>query len=562
MAQRPQSYSEAEMTRRLQDLYLRYNPLGYRTPNYNPVELAANALNRYVQSVEDAYDAPASSAGAWRTMPSMAEMFDNFIQLEQERIKQEMTRGQTKKNVGQGLKGKKTLLSNQLAEPANNSAQLKRHKKAVKASERGPNSNKANAKWNVQFQGQNKMSGTAKQIAPYVTQLTGVGTSQIIARLKSGAMHSFPNDITVSLAAKYVGQGVFDWLTKMAGNSSIFKSDGQVQAPTTVLPVKSSFPADTKTLYQMNKNAYDNNCHDVNDWKCLKKTKLLQFYNKGNNIIVCVRGTASVQDLMADVKIVFQNVTESARFLEDVETIKRFQMDYPRTQYNYYFTGHSLGGALIDEFLKMGFGTSAISFNPAVQKEFYNSTNHHRIYNTQDPIYDLMGKHVPTAEVRQYQGPNEQGFFSRFLNAIPIIGDASKALKGHSLDNYIGGMKRIMPSVVDRPYMRGAGPGLYGSGMSGGFSFMDDLLKPVARFAIKGTTLGSVDPEQVFKGNVQFNPSNILPYVMKSGQNLLSAKMGDPSGLIEQGVETAKGNGRCRWVDKGSRYADWQEVCD
>ena len=124
-----------------------------------------------------------------------------------------------------------------------------------------------------------------------------------------------------------------------------------------------------------------------------------------------------------------------------------------------------------------------------------------------------------------------------------------------------------------------------GPNMLGGFSFFDDILKPVARFAIKGSTLGTVDPDKLMRGQADFDINRALPYVTKTGANLLAAKMGDPSGMIEQGVETAQGGnpldiyrqkaieyqrkhlnstgqGRCRWVDKGSRFPDWQEVCD
>jgi hypothetical protein len=486
-----------------------------------------------------------------------------------------------------------------LAEPAN-AVVRKRQRKSVALSKSGPNQNRSGTKWNVYIgQSQKMMNVSAKQVGPVVAQLTGVNASQVIDRLKSGSFHSFGQDPLITVAkAGLRGEGVLDWLTKKVGQSGLFRTDSApAAAPQSQQSssIKDAFPADTKTLYQMNQNAYDNRCTNVGDWKCMSNTKTVQFYMKGNDIIVVIRGTASFQDLMADIKITFQNVRNSSRFKEDVPVIQAFQQQYPPSRYNYYFTGHSLGGALIDEYLKDGYGKLAISFNPAVQKEFYNSTNHHRIYNTQDPLYDLMGRHVPSAEVRQYKG-KDQSTFEKFLGYIPIVNDAAKALKGHSLENYIGGrMKYLTPSVVDRPYMRGAGP------LSGGFSFMDSFLKPVARLAIKGATLGSVDPDKLMRGNVDFKPENILPYTLKSGQNILAAKMGDPSGVIEQGLETAqggnpwnavrdsairfskgeggsaldqiredanrfarryRGEGRCRWVDKGTRYPDWQEVCD
>jgi hypothetical protein len=442
--------------------------------------------------------------------------------------------------------------------------------------------NKTGTKWNLYIGSDQRMSSApAKQVALVVAQLTGVLATKVQERLQTGSYHTFSGNqqtVTVSKVGSSRGEGILDWMTKKVGESGLFRNEKTVPSQQTNNRIKESFPADTKTLYQINQNTYDNRCVPIGDWKCMPGTKTLQFYMKANNVIVCVRGTASFRDLMADIKITFQNVRDSVRYKEDLAAIKSFQQQYPPSQYNYYFTGHSLGGALIDEYLKDGLGISAISFNPAAQKEFYASANHHRIYNTQDPLYDLMGRHIPSAEVRPFQG-KEQSTLDKILGYIPVVNDAAKALKGHSLDNYIGGMKRMTPAVVDRPYMRGPN-------MLGGFSFFDDVLKPVARFAIKGSTLGTVDPDKLMRGQADFDINRALPYVTKTGSNLLSAKMGDPSGMIEQGVETAQGSGnpwdrvrqsaidyqrkhlnntgqgRCRWVDKGSRYPDWQEVCD
>lgn len=482
------------------------------------------------------------------------------------------------------VKAKKECLSKQPLNKTN----ARQQQKALYASEQGgPSSNRnaTGAKWTVQANGTTRMmSATSKQLAPIVSQLTGVGASQIIDRLKNGAFHSFPNNVTVSLAGKYKGEGVLDWITKKVGESGLFKSktDGNTSAGVVNNKIKDAFPADTKTLYQMNTNAYSNTCRSIGEWECVSGNEFVQFYKKANNIIAAVRGTASIGDLMADIRITFQNVQASARFKKDVATIQAFQQQYPQPQYNYYFTGHSLGGALIDEMLKLGLGISAISFNPAVQKEFYSSANHHRIYNTQDPLYDLMGKHVPSAEVRQYKGP-EQSAFDRVLSYVPIIGDAQKALKGHSLDNYIGGkMMRITPSVIDRPFMRGgAGPSLYGNG------WFEDLTDKVARVAVPALSMGTISYDDIKRGNYTPDISKAPGYILDSGKKLLQLRSGDPSGVIEHVAGAGKisqrafdtsfksqkrlpplpmdgnsGNGRCRWVDKGSRYPDWQEVCD
>ena len=220
-----------------------------------------------------------------------------------------------------------------LAEPAN-AVVRKRQRKSVALSETGPNQNRPGTKWNVYIGQQQKMlSVSAKQVGPVVAQLTGVNASQVIDRLKSGSFHSFGRDpvITVAKAGEYKGEGVLDWLTKKVGQSGLFRTDSApAAAPQSQQSssIKDAFPTDTKTLYQMNQNAYDNRCTNVGEWNCVNSTKTVQFYMKGNDIIVVIRGTASFQDLMADIKITFQNVRNSSRFKEDVPVIQSFQQQY------------------------------------------------------------------------------------------------------------------------------------------------------------------------------------------------------------------------------------------
>jgi len=447
---------------------------------------------------------------------------------------------------------------------------VKKQKRQLKRMTRRSNPNSSRARFQVLIDNVVRMSGTAKRIAPFVSQLTGIPALAIEDKLSNNEYHTFGNGVVVSLIGTAKGEGVLDFLTKKIGESSIFKSkptDAPSGVTSATSQIKASFPADTKTLYQMNNNVYADKRQDVGDWKWMSGSKFLQFYMKGNNVIVAVRGTADLRDLMADVKIMFQNVQGSGRFKEDVANIRQFQQQFPRPQYNYYFTGHSLGGALIDEYLKMGFGTSAISFNPAVQKEYYNSFNHHRIYNTQDPLYDLMGKHVPSAEVRQYQG-EAPSMMGKILSYVPIIGDATKALKGHSLDNYIGG--QMKSSFEDRPFQRPLLNILRPSTrpvrpppVVGGNWFMDNIVNPVNRVAVPAISLGTLTQDDLARGNLKPDFSKMVPYVTKTGTNLAMARMGDPSGLIGQVTGQMKGKSKCRWEEREGRYgnSEWVEVC-
>jgi len=432
------------------------------------------------------------------------------------------------------LKAKKECLSNRPLSKSN----ARQQQKAVYASESGgpsSNRNKANAKWQV-LRGKTKlMSGvTAKQLAPNVSQMSGVGATQIIAALKNGAYHNF-GPVTVSLIGDNVGEGVLSWLNKKLGQSSLFKPSTAASAqPQQVKDgLKLEFPADTKTLFQMNMNVYENKQENVADWRFMEGTKTVQFYGKNRDIIVAIRGSYDLRDVVTDIKIAFQNLRNSERTREDFEEVEEFQSRYPK--YRYYFTGHSLAGAIIDLMMDDGLGISAISFNPAVEKNYYNSTNHRRIYNTEDPVYQLMGQYVPSAEVRPFK--QQSGFLNKALSYVPIYGDVRQMAKGHSLLNYSGG--RMMPiSFVDRPHLRGPNM-LMGSG------FFDDLINTVAKVAVPAMTLGTLTAADLRKGNYKPDISRLPGYVLKSGERALRAKSGDPSGIVEAFTEE-EGSGR--WV--------------
>lgn len=207
---------------------------------------------------------------------------------------------------------------------------------------------------------------------------------------------------------------------------------------------------DTKTLYQMNKAAYDNSTQDIGPYRYVTGSPTLKIYNKGAAIIVAVRGTADNRDILTDITIAAQDLANRARYKEDLQFLRQFQVQYPPGQYVYLLTGHSLGGAICDQLMKDGIGEQAITFNPAVQKDAYNSQNNKRIYQSEDPLYRMMGRYCRyNVEVRENRA---KGALEQALSYAPIAGVGYTALKAHSLDNYVGGMMRT--SVHDRPHLR------------------------------------------------------------------------------------------------------------
>ena len=444
-----------------------------------------------------------------------------------------------------------------------------------------------------------------KRIASAVSHLTGIPYSAVIQKLQTGGHHVFRSDMnsadaqgriihpsqqTIHLQVTYAnrglrGSGIFDWFKSAAKSAVSFFSDPKVQQQATnafntvstalfqpglesPVPtpanIEYNFAAgpgmpDTKTLFEMNKAAYAGGSgQPVGSWANVKSTPTLQFYQKDNTFVIAVRGTADKMDAIADINIGLQNLRNNDRYLTDLREIQNFQLRYPPISYNYYLTGHSLGGAICDLLIQAGVAKQAITFNPAVEKQFYNTSANKRIYNSDDPLYNMMGKYATkNVEVRTRSNQNA---IERTLGNTNVAGKAYGALKAHSLDNFTGG--RMPHSMTDRPFMRGPmmGRGQYKlmverdrQPMVGGFSFFDDIIRPLARVAVPAMSLGTITLEDAEKGNFKPQLDRIPGYVTDSLGKVAQVRSGDPTPLIES--FTGSGSGR-RYTGIGGSFIE------
>jgi hypothetical protein len=71
---------------------------------------------------------------------------------------------------------------------------------------------------------------------------------------------------------------------------------------------------------------------------------------------------------------------------------------------------------------------AGVTYNPAVEKQYFNSKKNYRIYMENDPLYNLIGKYSHIGEVRKQQGTS---------SFDPIAGVQS--VKAHLLSNFKGG---------------------------------------------------------------------------------------------------------------------------
>ena len=195
----------------------------------------------------------------------------------------------------------------------------------------------------------------------------------------------------------------------------------------------------TDILQRMVKVAYDGGV--VNGWNIMKRTPTLTFFQRGNTVVIAVRGTYDKRDARADLAIPLDNLENTDRFKDDLATVQAFEKEYG-PQYQYYATGHSLGGAIIDKLLQLQLVKRAISFNPAIEpSDYQKGDRHRRIYIESDPLYKLMGKNAVGTEIR----PSKKSIF----RGIPGVGDFLDTVLSHSIDNFVGG--KVENAMIQMP---------------------------------------------------------------------------------------------------------------
>jgi hypothetical protein len=201
-------------------------------------------------------------------------------------------------------------------------------------------------------------------------------------------------------------------------------------------------------LQQMAKASYSPNPPSaIAGFNLVRSTPTLKFYKegkgeKGRDIVIAIRGTnpTDTTDLKADAMIALNQLQSSARFQKDVRDLKDFQNQYPPSSYQYYGVGHSLGGAILDAFLKLGLIRNGVSYNPAVQPlDIRSNIANQRIYQKGDPLYETIGRFTPGVEVRDKK--KAPGLFDKVISYVPFVGSVYDAYTNHALDNFTGGRR-------------------------------------------------------------------------------------------------------------------------
>jgi hypothetical protein len=165
---------------------------------------------------------------------------------------------------------------------------------------------------------------------------------------------------------------------------------------------------------------------DIDGWTLIHSTPTVKFYKKFNTIIVAIRGTADLRDVSSWYDISKGAISSTGRLKEDEGEIIKIKQQYPNALM--YGVGHSAGGAILDVMIAKGYLQAGVSYNPAVEKQYFSSSRNYRIYMERDPLYQLIGKYAKLGEVRKQKGTS--GF-----DPLATV----QSVKAHLLSNFVGG---------------------------------------------------------------------------------------------------------------------------
>jgi hypothetical protein len=202
-------------------------------------------------------------------------------------------------------------------------------------------------------------------------------------------------------------------------------------------------PISKAILQQMAQSAYSGKTRPrISHYTLVFATPTLKFYKdeRSKLIIVAIRGTAlsDPEDIKADMMALLGQLRQSTRYAKDKLTLEKVQETYPRPEYRYIAVGHSLGGGILDLFLRDGLIQNGMSYNPLIEpNERVANPRHLRIYHKDDPLYKLFGNSIPNVEVRTTAEP----FWKYALKStLPEpLGEAFEALDRHKIRIFKGG---------------------------------------------------------------------------------------------------------------------------
>ena len=164
-----------------------------------------------------------------------------------------------------------------------------------------------------------------------------------------------------------------------------------------------------KDYFEATKSSYDKKAYrNIDDYNNIYDGETMDVFlnNNKNEILIGIRGTASISDAITDLNFVSNTLSLTSRYKNDKKRLEDIIKQYPPSQYQYFITGHSLAGGLSAQFMRdFPFIKEAIVYNSATQpidliKQNPNITY---LYIDKDPLYQISGKYIKNKKVYPYK---------------------------------------------------------------------------------------------------------------------------------------------------------------
>ena len=160
-----------------------------------------------------------------------------------------------------------------------------------------------------------------------------------------------------------------------------------------------------------------------------------------NTLLIGIRGTkpTDIKDIKADASLLPNRLRSSKRYQENYKDMEQIIALYPPEQYEYYLSGHSLGGGITNQMMRdFPFIQGTVDYNSAFQTFDLKKQNskQKKIYTDQDFLYNLGGRYFKNIEVIPARPPESR--VGILAQKLPIVGAIKTGLDGHALEQFEG----------------------------------------------------------------------------------------------------------------------------
>lgn len=237
--------------------------------------------------------------------------------------------------------------------------------------------------------------------------LTGIRTVE-------GLMGSNKTSFAESLAVAFGQDYLLNHLPKVRGQE--FKS-----------------PVEEEYFKKVSKEAYSSNPpSEIGPYKLSYSSDTIKVYVDPDTrrLMLGIRGTSDSRDKMAWVPTGLGAIKSTDRYNYDKVQVESIIQRFPPSQYNYFITGHSLGGAIATEMRRQyPFIQKAVVYNSATSPQDVlarDAEDVKRIFFKSDILYNLQGGKLTASEVRggSYTAPDDP--------LLAVIG----MVQGHKMNNF------------------------------------------------------------------------------------------------------------------------------